>query len=162
MNAPCPDLFRGLWPDAATGVMALGAPQPVPSGTELFRLGDPADRLFVVTRGRIALTLPMQIAGREEDLLIEERTPGETVGWSALIPPHRFTLKATAQVDGEVVAFARDDLLDYLTRHPAVGFTIASNIAEIVGERLQVFQAMWLRQMQHVVDLRTMPARVRT
>jgi CRP-like cAMP-binding protein len=162
MTPTSPDLFRGLQPEAAASVMALGAPRLVSSGTELFRLGDAADHLFVIARGRVALTLPMHVAGREEDLLIEERLPGETIGWSALIPPHRFTLKATAQLDGEVVAFARADLLEHLSRHPAVGFTIAGNVAEIVGARLQVFQAMWLRQMQRVVELRTMPVRAQS
>jgi CRP-like cAMP-binding protein len=155
-----PNLFRGLWPDAASGVMVLGAPRAVTSGTELFHLGQRADHFFVITRGRVALTLPMQIAGREEGVLIEERLEGETIGWSALIPPHKFTLTAVAQVDGEVLVFGRDDLLQFLSQHPTAGYTIARNIAEIVGERLQVFQAMWLRQMQHLVELQTGPARV--
>jgi hypothetical protein len=28
------------------------------------------------------------------------------------------------------------------------------NVASVVGQRLQVFQAMWLREMQRVVELR--------
>ena len=155
-----PQLFRGLWPDAANGVMALGASRAVASGTELFHLGERADHFFVVTRGRFSLTLPMQIGGRQEAVLIEERIEGETIGWSALIPPHKFTLTAVAQVDGEVLVFGRDDLLQFLTQHPTAGYTIARNIAEIVGERLQVFQAMWLRQMQQLVELQTRPVRV--
>lgn len=155
-----PHLFRGLWPDAANGVMALGAPRAVASGTELFHLGERADHFFVVTRGRFSLTLPMQIAGKHEAVLIEERIEGETIGWSALIPPHKFTLTAVAQVDGEVLVFGRDDLLQFLTQHPTAGYTIARNIAEIVGERLQVFQAMWLRQMQQLVELQTRAVRV--
>jgi CRP-like cAMP-binding protein len=159
MTRQQPDLLRGLDPADAEDVIALGTHMQVPSGSALFRLGEPADNLFVVSRGRIALTLPMQISGREEDVLIEERLPGETIGWSALIPPHRFTLKATAQLDTDVLSISRAELLEYLRTHPVVGYTVARNVAEIIGQRLQIFQAMWLRQMQRVVEMRTTPAR---
>ena len=139
-------------------MLHLGSRQRVASGAAIFKLGGPADSLFVVERGRVALTLPLQVCGREEDVLIEERAAGETVGWSALIPPHRFTLNAIAQVDSDVLVIRSDALLTHLRAHPDVGFTIARNVAEIVGQRLQVFQAMWLRQIQRVVELRTMPA----
>jgi hypothetical protein len=29
------------------------------------------------------------------------------------------------------------------------------NLASVIGQRLQVFQAMWLREMQRVVELRS-------
>ena len=118
----------------------------------LCALGAEAEALYLIRRGRIALTLPMQIAGREEDVVIEEHVPGETLGWSALVPPHRFTLKATAPLATDVLAIRRNDLLRYCSANPRVGQVVALNIAAIVGRRLQVFQAMWLRQMQRVVS----------
>ena len=109
--------------------------------------------LYVVRQGRIALTLPMEVRGQAQDVLIEERGPGQAVGWSALIPPHRFTLKATAPLGTDVLVLPRARLIEYLTAHPAIGYQVARNVAAVVGQRLQVFQAMWLRQMQSVVKL---------
>jgi CRP/FNR family cyclic AMP-dependent transcriptional regulator len=148
-----PDLLKNLTPEEAAQVVALGTRTSVPSGTVLFQLGAAADKIYLVERGRIVLTLPMQVQGREQDILVEERGAGETLGWSALIPPHRFTLKATAQIDSEVIALPQAALLGHFAALPAVGYAVTRHIATVVGQRLQAFQAMWLREMQRVVEL---------
>jgi CRP-like cAMP-binding protein len=153
MAAPTPDFLSGLAPVDATAVLALGARIRLSRGDVLFDLGQQADSLYVIEQGQIALTLPMQIRGHGEDILIEDRSTGQAVGWSALIPPHRFTLKATAPLDGSVLAFPRTVLLEHFAAHPAVGYTVMRNVAAVTGQRLQVFQAMWLREMQRSVTL---------
>jgi len=149
-----PDLLRGLSDEEAAGFMALGVPTSLASGQTLFRLGAEADRAYLVVRGRIALTLPIQIRGVEEEVLVEEKMPAETVGWSGLVPPHRFTLNATAPIASELVGFSRSAVLDHFTTHPSVGHRVTRNLATVIGHRLQVFQTMWLREMQRAVDHR--------
>jgi CRP/FNR family transcriptional regulator, cyclic AMP receptor protein len=148
------ELLNGLSPAEADQVLALGTRITVPSGGPLFRLGDPADRLFLTERGRIRLTLPMLVRDRQEDILIEEKSPGETVGWSALVPPYRFTLSASAPLETEVIALSREALCGFCDASPAVGYKIGMNLAILVGQRLQLVQAMWLREMQRTVELR--------
>jgi len=148
-----PDLLKGLSAQDANAVLALGLPMTLLSGAVLFQLGADADQLYVIERGRVNLTLPMQVFGQEQDILVEERVAGQTLGWSALIPPHRFTLKATAQIDTEMVAFQRGALLDHFAAHPRVGYAVVGNVAATVGQRLQVFQAMWLREMKRGLEL---------
>lgn len=146
------ELLKDLPPQEAQRILALGTRIAVPSGSSLFRLGDPADRLFLVERGRIRLTLPMQVRGRQEDVVVEERTPGQTVGWSALIPPHKFTLAAAAPLESEVIALPREELRKYFAANPTVGYQVTLNLAVVIGHRLQLFQAMWLREMQRTVE----------
>ena len=153
MTAALPELFAGLAEGDAARVLALGSHSSLPAGAVLFNLGDAADSLFVLERGRIALTLPMQIRGKQQDVLIEERSAGQALGWSALVPPHRFTLKAKALVDSEVIALPRIELSAHLSAHPAVGYLVTRNVSAVVGQRLQLFQTMWLREMQRVVEL---------
>lgn len=147
------ELLAGVAPVHVQAISALGQTTTLRTGDTLFRLGENADSLFVIDRGRVALTLPMQVRDRNEDILIEERGPGQTVGWSSLIPPHRFTLTASALIETDVLALPRAALLDYFSTHPAVGYAVTRNVASVVGQRLQVFQAMWLREMQRVVKL---------
>ena len=150
------ELLKGLSSAEAEQVLGLGTKLIVPSRTKLFRLGDSADRLFLIERGRIRLTLPMQVRGREEDVFVEERSPGQAVGWSALIPPYRFTLTATASLlEAEVIALPREALGEYFADHPVVGYKIALNLAVVIGHRLQLFQTMWLREMQRTVEVRS-------
>jgi CRP/FNR family transcriptional regulator, cyclic AMP receptor protein len=146
------ELLKDLTADEARRILAFGSRLTVPSGASLFQLGDPAERLFLIERGRIRLTLPMQVRGREEDVVVEERTAGQTVGWSALIPPHKFTLAATAPLETEVIALPREELRKHFAANPAVGYKITLSLAVVIGHRLQLFQAMWLREMQRTVE----------
>jgi len=148
------DLLAGLSESDSTQLAALGEKITTPAGHILFNLGEPADRIYLVLRGRIALTLPMQIRGGEQDILVEERLAGETLGWSGLIPPHRFTLKASASVESDLLTFSRSALLEYFESHPGVGYTVSRNVASVIGHRLEVFQTMWSREMQRVIELR--------
>lgn len=149
------DMLHGVGAADAARLTALGSRVIVPAGAQLFELGAEAHDVFLIERGRIALTLPMRIGPRHEDVLVEERTAGQIVGWSGLIPPHRFTLKASAQIDSDVLRLPRLALLPFLDANPAVGYLVMQNLASIVGQRLQVFQAMWLREMQRFVESRS-------
>jgi len=150
------ELLNGVSSSEAEQFLELGTRMIVPRGTSLFQLGDPADRLFLIEDGRIRLTLPMQVRGREEEVLVEERTPGQALGWSALIPPYGFTLTATAAPqDAQVIALPREALLKYFATNPATGYKIALNLAVVIGHRLQLFQTMWLREMERTVEVRS-------
>src|SRR5262245_20563793 len=154
MTIPQTDLLKGLSDDQAARVMALGIPLALPPGDVLFQLGKQADRVYLVTKGTIALTLPMQVRGGTENVLVEERLAGETLGWSGLVPPHRFTLNAAAASPSEVMAFPRTGLSNLFAADPVLGQIVTRNVASVIGHRLQVFQTMWLREMQRVIDLR--------
>jgi hypothetical protein len=53
----------------------------------------------------------------------------------------------------EKVPFPRAALLEHFAARPRVGYAVVGNVASTVGERLQVFQAMWLREMKRVLEL---------
>lgn len=149
------ELLNGLSEAEAAQVLSLGRPITLASGDPLFRMGDSADSLFLIVRGRIRLTLPMPVLGQEQDVLIEERSPGQTVGWSALVPPYHFTLSATAPLETEVIALPREVLREFCECLPEIGYKIAVNLAVVVANRLQMVQTMWLREIQHVVELKS-------
>ena len=147
------ELLAGVQERDARAIEALGAHATLKEGEVLFRLGADADRLFIIERGRVALTLPMRVLDREETVLVEERGTAQALGWSALTPPHRFTLTATALVETEVLSLPRTALFEFFDQRPEVGYIVARNVAAIIGQRLEIFQAMWLREMQRVVKL---------
>ncbi|HWQ52219.1 MAG TPA: cyclic nucleotide-binding domain-containing protein [Bryobacteraceae bacterium] len=152
MNYREPDLLKGLNDEQMEQALALGSRISLPGGAELFGLGSEADRLFLIDRGRVKLTLPIQLRGHDQDILVEERSSGQTVGWSALIPPYRFTLKATTLIETDLIALSRESLRALFAASPEVGYTVSLNLAAVIGQRLQLFQTMWLREMQRVVE----------
>lgn len=152
MTMPETDLLKGLAAGDAQALLALGRRERVEAGAALFRLGAEAEALYIVQRGRIRLTLPIHVGGRAEEVAVEERLPGQMVGWSGLVPPHRYTLSASAPLETELLALPRAALLAHFAARPAVGHVVCLNLASLVGQRLQVLQAMWLREMQRNLD----------
>ena len=148
------ELFKGLPSGESERLLALGRRMVLTAGAELFHLGELGDSIYLVTRGKVRLTLPMQVRSREENVLVEERSGGQTVGWSALTAPYRFTLTATAAVETEVIALPREALHEYFGAHPETGYMVSENLSCVIGQRLQLFQAMWLREIQRLVELR--------
>lgn len=154
MQTPASDLLLNLPHTQAAQILALGTPRQMKEGETIFLLGAEATEFYFVSTGRVRLTLPLYLKGREEDVLVEERVPGEILGWSALIPPFRFTLKGTAAEETELLAFSGQGILGHLSGRPELGFAVMSNLGRIIGQRLQLFQAMWAREMQRLVEMR--------
>jgi len=147
------ELFAGLSDADANDIRRLGHIINLAPGEALFGLADDATHLYLIERGRIALTLPLRVGDREQQVPVEERTVGQAVGWSALIPPHHFTLSAQALAETTLLALPRAGLLAFFEQHPEAGYRFALNVASMVGNRLNVTQTMWMREVQRVVKL---------
>lgn len=141
-------LFNGLRSEDISRIVAIGRPHHLEQGEYLFFLGDSADRLFVVAEGKVELCFPMAVEKVVKDITIEVAGPGQTMGWSALVKPYRFTLSARAAVASHVVAFGRQDLLKFFANEPEIGYAVLTRISELVGIRLLKVQALWARELQ--------------
>ncbi len=145
------ELFRGLTSIQLEKLANLAKVMPASSGSSLFRLGDTAESLYLVSSGRVALTLPIDLEGLPQDLTVDEKGAGELVGWSALVPPHRSTLSAKVVVDSELVVFEGPALAQALAADQSCGHRVMANLSEVVGRRLHQMQAMWLRELQRLI-----------
>jgi CRP/FNR family transcriptional regulator, cyclic AMP receptor protein len=148
------ELFGGVDDSALERLTAVGRLVSAPSGTMLFKLGDNAEALYVVLQGRVALRLPMQIRSVQQEITVDEKGPGDLVGWSALVPPNRSTLGARAVIDSELMLFPASALAAALREDPAAGLQVMSNLATVVGRRMHLVQAMWVRELERLVTAR--------
>ena len=142
------ELFEGLRPDELRSVSAIGRTRPLRAGEYLFLLGDGAEFLCVVVKGQVDLCFPMSLGTVVKDISVESVGPGQTLGWSALVKPYRFTLSARATEPSEVIGFARHDLVRLFETEPRIGCTLLTKVSELVGARLSAFQALWGRELQ--------------
>jgi CRP-like cAMP-binding protein len=120
----------------------------------VFAQGSVAQELIVVAAGEIQLELPVSILGESKSIAFEAKTRGEVVGWSALVPPHRYTLTARASREARVVVLPAAELTALFHAEPELGFRMMKNFAAIVAERLQHMQSMWLQEIQRNLDER--------
>jgi CRP-like cAMP-binding protein len=144
-------VFEELKDAEVSRVLTVARPHKYSKGDCLFLLGDHADRLYVVLGGRVELSFPLSFGGAVRDVPVESKMPGGTLGWSALVKPHRFTLSARAVEASELVAFLRQDLLRVFEADPRIGCVFMRHVAEVVGRRLLQVQALWARELQRAV-----------
>src|SRR5512146_2609901 len=115
------ELFEGLDAAEIGRLAAIGRVRAWGTGDYLFLLGDSAQFVSVVLKGRVDLCFPISIGGVVRDICVETVGDGGTVGWSALVKPFRFTLSARAAEPTEAVAFARHDLQALVDTNPQTG-----------------------------------------
>lgn len=146
------ELFAGLPEADATRVAALAREVTVAAGATLFRLGEQAQLLYVLRRGRVELTFPLMVMGEPRETRFQSLEPGKTLAWSALVPPHRLTLSARATTPTALFAFEREELQRLLEAHPAIGRVVMSNLAGVIATRLHEVMALWVREVQRNVS----------
>jgi CRP/FNR family cyclic AMP-dependent transcriptional regulator len=123
-------LFAALDDEAATALLASMEQVELPRGGILFNEGEPGDRLYVITTGKIKLgrTSP---DGREN--LLAVLGPGEMFGELSLFDPGPRTATATAVSDVVVVGLGNADLQEWLSGRPDV----AKHLLQALAQRLR-------------------------
>ena len=103
------------------------------AGAEILREGDPTSALGIVVSGRVALRLRVPERGPTTVLTVE---PGNIVGWSAVVPPHRATSTAVALVPTELLLLDGEALRAQLDADPALAAAVYRSLLEAVAHRL--------------------------
>ena len=119
-------LFAALDPRAQHELRAQMVETRLPRGRALFSEGDPGDRLYVVTAGKVKLGRTAT-DGRENLLAI--MGPGEMFGELSLFDPGPRTATATAVTDTTLIGLGNSDLQPWLTAHPEVAVQLLSALA---------------------------------
>jgi CRP-like cAMP-binding protein len=145
-------LFWGLSARQCEPFVALARVQRAPKNHYLFRLGQPAEALLIVDSGVVELTMPLAMNGKEREVVVQEAAAGDTIAWSALVEPYRFTMSARAGTDVQLLAFSAGELQAAIDAQPEAGLRIVANLARVIGRRLQVIHTMWTRELQRAVN----------
>lgn len=153
-GAPPSDLLIGLGRDERERLWGKGQSRTLPAGERLFSFGEDAAYLYVIERGLVALALPIEVAGETRDVVVEEQGPFAAIGWSALVPPHRYTLSAAAREKTVVRAFSPGSLTSCIEANPEAGWRVFRNLCAIVGRRLVKVEAMWIREVSRAAEAR--------
>jgi CRP-like cAMP-binding protein len=122
-----------LDPEMRSRLASLGRRVRYEAGGVLLREGELADDLGIVISGRIALSVRVPERGNVTILTVE---PGDIVGWSAIVPPHRSTSTAIALVASEVLAFDGPDLRVALDADPSLAAAVYPRVLRAMARRL--------------------------
>ncbi len=146
-------LFSGVNAEQCEAFLAIAHEQRASQGRYLFRLGDAARTLYIVRSGTVHLTMPIAMNGTVREVVVQEAGECETVAWSAVIAPFRFTMTARAGTDVELIAFSAGELQAACEVHSDAGVRIVTNLATVIARRFQVMHTMWTREIQRAVNV---------
>ena len=125
--------FSGLAPEFVEFLAAHATSRRLAEGEALFRYGERADRFYLVSTGHVSVDVPA-IAGPALEL--QDLGPGAVVGWSWLIPPHRWNFEARAITRSEVVEFDGAAVLAHCEDNARFGYELLKHFAALMSERL--------------------------
>lgn len=119
-------LFAALDDEQAAELRASMGEVTLARGDALFHEGDPGDRLYVVTEGKVKLhrTSP---DGRENMLAV--LGPGELIGELSLFDPGPRTATATALTEVKLLGLGHGDLQPWLNARPEVATALLRAVA---------------------------------
>jgi CRP-like cAMP-binding protein len=104
-----------------------------PASVILLREGDETEIFAILLRGRVALRLRVPERGPITILTVE---PGDVVGWSALVSPHRSTSTAVTTEPCALIVFEPRRLRELLEADLALAATLYPRLLEALGRRL--------------------------
>jgi CRP-like cAMP-binding protein len=104
------------------------------AGNRVFREGEPADRMWLIRTGRVAIDTG--VAGHG-DTVIDELGAGAVLGWSWLLPPYRWQFGAVAVETTHTVEVNAPALRELCHADPILGFQVALGLVGVVSERLR-------------------------
>jgi len=104
------------------------------TGELLLSEGEPADTLYLVRRGKVAVEIHGPGRG---PLCIETLGPGDAVGWSWLFPPYRWRFDGRALEPVGAMAVDGACLRGKADADPVFGYELMKRVTAVIIERLQ-------------------------
>jgi len=110
-------------------------------GDVIFREGDPANRFYLIERGKVLLeserrdepSLPIQVIGS-----------GDVMGWSWLFPPYYWHFDARTLEPTTAICFYGTRLREQCERDHDLGYELMKRMVAVVIQRLQTTRRQFL------------------
>ncbi len=112
----------------------------------LAREGTPAKTFYLVLEGKVSLEV---VAADHPQLTVQTIGPGEVVGWSWLVPPHRWRFDARALKPSRVITLDGEQLRRSLGRKTDWGYQFLLRFLPVLAERLMNTQIQLLDLHAH-------------
>jgi CRP-like cAMP-binding protein len=125
--------FAGLGADAMALVSGCATNVSFATDEFLFHEGEPADRFFVIRRGRVAIEVHAPAAGT---VVLDTADAGDIVGWSWLVPPYHWLFDARAVEATGAIVFDGRCLRDKCEEDPRMGYELSRRVIRVMSDRL--------------------------
>ena len=125
--------FEGLGPDQLDTLATCGEPIEFRAGETLAREGQPAEQFYAVESGHLAIQIHVPQRGA---VTVATVGPGEVLGWSWMLEPHRWHFDAVATETTRAVAFDAARLRFAMDDDDELNAALTRRVAAVMTRRL--------------------------
>ena len=125
------DLFWGMDSDFIQSLMNVSTKETHDKGDVLFSEGSPAQRFYVLLRGRVNVDI-----GEDHLISYDVHHAGEAFGWSGLLERERYASTGTCTEPTILLSFDVKDIMRLCEDNPVNGMMLYRKMAALLGDRL--------------------------
>jgi CRP/FNR family transcriptional regulator, nitrogen oxide reductase regulator len=125
--------FNNLSVEGLDAVYGAALSRAYPDNSFLFHQDDPADRVFVLTEGRVKL---FQLTLDGQQVIMRVVTPGMMMGAIGMIAGAVFPVSAQAAEDSRALYWPQEEILALVDRYPV----LALNALRLLSDHVREFQ----------------------
>jgi CRP/FNR family cyclic AMP-dependent transcriptional regulator len=104
------------------------------AGRRIFNEGEPAEHLWLIVDGKVVVDTDTAEHGHA---VVDTLGPGAMLGWSWLLPPHRWHFGAVAVETTQTVELDGSAVRELCHNDPMLGYQLALAVIHVVTDRLQ-------------------------
>ena len=129
-------------------------------GESVFRQGEVGVGMYIVVKGRVEIYIVDANAANEEsrEIYITQLLSNDFFGELSLVEENgRRSATAVARDETTLIGFFKPDLMEILSRRPAMGTRVTLRLAEVLGRRLKETTEKVSELRRVLKDLRSPP-----
>lgn len=126
--------FEGLNREFLEFIVSCASNVRFREGETILCEGEPADKFYLVREGKVEININ---TAQHRSITIQTLRGGEILGWSWLIPPHRYRFDAKALADTRAIALDGKCLRKKCEENHELGYELLKRLAGVFTRRLE-------------------------
>ena len=130
--------FKGFSDPELEKLAATATEETYDAGIQIYKPGDPARNLYLIQEGKVILVMDSYLGSHKPamQVTVDVVTQGESMGWSAVVEPYIYTLKALCIDRVKAIALDGSELRRLMDEDACLGYRIMKATAQIIANRL--------------------------
>jgi len=124
--------FKDLPEKYFTFILGCASHVVFKAGDVILKEGESADKFYLLRSGIVAIYID-----KPHQITIQTIHEGDILGWSWLIPPHRFRFSAKAMDNSRLVALDGKCLREKCEKNSDLGYELLKRLVVVFTERLE-------------------------
>ncbi len=125
---------KGLSPEHIKLLVGCASNVAFQAGEFIFREGDDADSFYFIRHGKAVIESYVPHGG---PIAIQTRGAGEVMGWSWMVPPHKWHFDARAMEVTRAIALDGRCLRDKCEEDHDLGYELMKKFSVLIAQRLE-------------------------